>query len=220
MELAKLPQVTIKSMQLKKYDNFIINKQIHYILVVNLFVLCNSCFSQNTDSIKHDKSKYIAIVGFKLNLNKQMPNIYTSSVLGIEYKLKNKKISFAFRNFFNSQYAGKRTPIDFRQKNLLFLTSKNCFDVHYTIPTKNKTNYLKVGTGIYFERDQDFGGQFLGFTNGHFQGIELSLYSKLKWLNIGFRHQIQLFYNYNVAVIAVSELQKFNLCFEIPINIK
>jgi len=192
-------------------------KQAHYILVVCLFLSLFNGFSQDSLS---KKTKFKAIIGFKLSGREMLPIVSVHSIVGLEYQLKNKNISFAFRNFFNTQQAAKRRPIDLSQKSLIWLTSKNCFDIFYSIPITKKNNFIKLGAGIYFERNQNASDQFLFLTIPHYQGVELSVYTKLKWINIGFRQQIQLFSNYKRLDIGVKEIYRFNLCFEIPINIK
>lgn len=199
--------------------NIIFSKKQTCNIFVGLFLLPFLSFSQINDSSKTEK--YKAIIGFKLHTNTSMPNVFTSSILGIEYKLfPNRNLYLSYRNFFNAQFIAKRESQPYFQKNTRYLLSKNCFDISYKVNFNKKSNFIKIGAGVYFERNQQISDQYIFLSSPHFQGIELSIYTKFKWLNVGLRQQIQLFENFKSTNIAALERRFINICFEIPINIK
>lgn len=196
-------------------------KQICYSFIAYLF-FCNSFLvSQVSDTLAKSKQKKInAIVGFKLLPHAYLPIVAVASNLGLEYQFKNKQTSFAYRNFYSSQHAAKRPASNYSQKSLIWMTNTNCFDIQHLIWNAKHTNFIKFGTGVYFEQYQNASDQFFHLSSAHYEGIHFSVYSKLKWVNIGFRQQIQLFYDFKRLDISVNEYDKFSLCIEIPIYIK
>ncbi len=175
-----------------------------------------------TDSIRKSK-RYRLILGANFNATRAIPTILISSIIGGEYVLKNERWSLAYRNFFNVQFASQPNSNKgylYNYNNLFYMLTNNCFEVHKKIPAKNGTNFLKLGAGVYFQRNEGSGDHLFYIISPHYQGITYSIYTKAKWLNVGFRHNIQLFYDYNFFNFGLKEIDRFNLCIEFPINIK
>lgn len=187
------------------------------------FSFASYSFAQNLNSdtlTDSNKLNYNLITGFKLTKNGETPNIYTHSVLGLDIKPKNINFGIAFRNFFNAQFIGKRDNYAFANKSIRTMTSTNCFDFYYLLKYKKNSNFSKFGIGIYFERKQNWYDQYFIYTNSHAQGIELSYYTKLKWLHIGLRQKIQIFTEFRLTSFDILDKYYTQLCFEFPIKIK
>ena len=175
----------------------------------------NPIYSQNSDSLKR-KEKINLILGVKLFLTQGMPEIRTASNIGADlYVFKNKKISLGYRNFFSAYINPRETTVF--NKNVSLISTSNCFSFCYQIPTKS--SYVKFGLGPYSAREQDFTDQYIFLNNPQGYGLEFTLYSKLKWLNVGYRHQIQLFHIQQLY-LGLNEIFRFSLCIEVPIGIK
>ncbi len=176
-----------------------------------------------TDSIRKSK-RYRLILGATFNATRDIPTILISSIIGGEYVLKNERWSLAYRNFFNAQFVSYHNyglyGRTFAANNLATMIVNNCFETHYVMPTKSRTSFLKLGAGVYFQRNEGSGDHLFYIKSPHNQGITYSIYTKAKWLNVGFRHNIQLFYDYNFFSFGLKEIDRFNLCIEFPINIK
>ncbi len=171
-------------------------------------------YAQSLDSLTH-KEKINVILGTKLFITKAFPEIRMASNIGADwYLFKNKKINIAYRNFFSVFI----TPPDpYFKKNIAMLSTSNCVSFCYKIPIKN--NYLKFGLGPYHSREQVFLDQIGYIIDPHKYGLEFSAYTKLRWLNIVYRHQFQLANN-RYVYLNFNELYMFSLCLEVPISLK
>ena len=175
----------------------------------------NRIYSQNIDSLKREE-KINLIFGVKLFFTRATPEIRTASNIGADwYLFKNKRLNISYRNFF-SVFITPKEPF-LSHKNIILLNSSNSFNFCYKIPIKS--SYVKFGLGPYSAREQDFTDQYLYLKDPQQYGLEVSIYTKLKWLNIGYRHQIQLADRDNTTFEPI-DLFRFSLCIEVPINIK
>lgn len=192
------------------------------IFLVTCFIFVLIGHSQNLSDSVTDENKinYNLISGFKLTKNNDAPNIYTSSIIGIEIKPDKINFGFAYRNFFNTQFIGKRDNYNFANKSIRFMTITNSFDLFYLKKYKKDQNFSKIGVGIYFERDQSWYDQYFIYQNSHAQGIELSYYTKLKWIHIGLRQKIQIFTEFRLTSFDILDRYYTQLCFEFPIKLK
>ena len=170
--------------------------------------------SAQTDTVPINKNKFTIILGAKLFATEVVPEVRVGSIFGVERTFSNKKISLSYRNFFNIVLIPRDT---FFNKNIFSLVTINVISITYKINIKN--SFIQLGIGPYHERQQSFTNQYFLLINPHYYGIDFSMYTKLKWLQIGYRHQIQLF-SEKFEDYGFIERYRFSLCIEIPINIK
>lgn len=192
------------------------NKTKLVLLCITSFVLINIGFAQKqTDSLNNKKSNINLVLGVKLFNTNAAPEIRMASNIGADiYIFKNKKISISYRNFFSTFITADDSVYN---KNNRFLSTSNSISFCYQVPIKQ--NYIKFGLGPYHAREQTFIDQYFILIDPNDYGLEFSLYTKLRWINIGYRHQIQLA-NKNNIYLGINEIYRFSLCIEIPINIK
>lgn len=187
------------------------------ILFITGFIFTNFTFGQTTDSVAKSKFYKNFIVGIKLNQFRDAPEIRVSSIFGIEVGKVGKNLSVSYRNFFNVQ----PVPIDtIVKKNIFRLNSMNVLSLCYKFNLKR--SFIQIGIGAFQERRQMFLDQQFLLNRPHYYGVDFSLYVKLKWINVGYRHQIQLFGGnpqYPVE-IGVLDLFRYSLCLEIPLKLK
>lgn len=204
-------------------NNKLYSEKRYLLLLVTCFTFSLNVISQNIQKDTATNTniiEYKLITGFKLTKSDQTPNIYTHSIIGLDIKPKNINFGFAYRNFFNAQFIGSRDKHYYANKSIRFMTATNSFDIYYVLNYKKYENFSKFGLGVYFEREQNWYDQYVIYTNSHSQGIEISYYTKLKWIHVGLRQKIQISTENRLASFDVLEKYYTQLCFEIPIKLK
>lgn len=194
-----------------------INKKsrIPVIYIIVGILLFGKTFAQRSDSLSQQK-KIDFVLGVKLFFTNASPDPRMASIIGADaYFFKNRNASISYRNFFSIGVTPRDTVFN---KNIRFLSTSNSISFCYKVNLK-KDNYVKFGLGPYHSREQTFVDQYYILSNPHEYGIEFSVYTKLKWLNIGYRHQIQLA-DYESTHLSIQEIYRYSLCIEVPIHLK
>jgi hypothetical protein len=184
--------------------------------MIGLSLYMNS-YAQQSDSIQPQKRTIDLILGTKLFLTKASPEIRFATNIGLDaYLFKNKKFSISYRNFFSTWISPRDT---FLNKSIRLIDASDAVNLCYEFSKKNY--YLKLGLGPYFGREEAFVDQYTGRPNKEY-GIDFMMYTKLHWLNIGYRHQIRLHQLGGLKGIdlGVDQINRFSICVEVPIHIK
>ena len=190
-------------------------KIISHIMFCIIWLIHFTSFSQQLDTLSNKKKSLDFILGVKLFNTKASPEIRTAINIGTDiYLFKNKKASLSYRNFFSAFITPRDSTFN---KNVRFLNSSNSLTFCYQFPIRK--SFLKFGIGPYHSREQTFIDQYFVLRDPHGYGIEYLIYTRLKWLNIGYRHQIQLANSKN-TYFGINEIYRFSLCIEVPLNIK